>query len=206
MLGERTNTVEVALHRALARLRAILADDETPEPDARKKPTAAAPRREPKLETTLKPRRSSLHSAPMRTRVTILAALVGLAVLLAGCGGGGKTTKADYVKANESLFKSFPAYPQAKVASEGTSTYTGSGSSVGYQTRFNLTLPPNANATPCSPSSPGKLQPDWKIVASLKGPVVNFRKGNAFVSINMTNSAKRRLEVTVDQGFYTHTG
>ena len=49
VLGERTNTVEVALHRALARLRAILADEETPKPDARRKPAAAAPRREPKL-------------------------------------------------------------------------------------------------------------------------------------------------------------
>ena len=49
VLGERTNTVEVALHRALARLRAILADEETPEPGARKKPRAAAPRGEPKL-------------------------------------------------------------------------------------------------------------------------------------------------------------
>lgn len=142
----------------------------------------------------------------MRTRVTILAALVGLAVLLAGCGGGGKTTKADYVKANESLFKSIPAYPQAKVASEGTSTYTGSGSSVGYQTRFNLTLPPNANVDALQSFFAGHLQPDWKLVAQLDGPVLNFRKGNAFVSVNLTGAHGHRAQVTVDQAFYSHTG
>ena len=49
LLDERTNTIEVALHRALARLRAILADEETPEPNARQKPAVATPRGEPKL-------------------------------------------------------------------------------------------------------------------------------------------------------------
>ncbi len=49
VLGERTNTIEVALHRALARLRAILAEEETPTPDVRQKPAVATPRGEPKL-------------------------------------------------------------------------------------------------------------------------------------------------------------
>ena len=142
----------------------------------------------------------------MRTRFAIVAALLGLAVLLAGCGGGGKSSKADYVKANESLFKSLPAYPQEKVASEGTSTYTGTSNSVGYETRFNLTLPEKATVDTLQSFFAGHLQPDWKLVAQLDGPVLNFRKGNAFISVNLTGAHGHRAQVTVDQAFYTHTG
>jgi hypothetical protein len=142
----------------------------------------------------------------MRTRFGILAALVGLAVLLAGCGGGGTSSKADYVKANESLFKSLPAYPQQKVASEGTSTYTGTKGSLGYQTRFNLTLPEKATVDTLQSFFAGHLQPDWKLVAQLDGPVLNFRKGNAFVSVNLTGAHLHSAQVTVDQAFYSHNG
>ncbi len=144
----------------------------------------------------------------MRRRVAILAVLLVPAALLAGCGGGGGGTssKADYIKANESLFKSLPAFPKEHVASEGTSTYAGTSNSVGYQTRFNLTLPKKATTDTLQSFFAGHLQPDWKLVAQLDGPVLNFRKGNAFVSVNLAGAHGHRAQVTVDQAFYSHTG
>jgi DNA-directed RNA polymerase specialized sigma24 family protein len=50
LLGERTNTVEVALHRALGKLRAILDEEESREPPRRSSAPAGMRRRDPKLE------------------------------------------------------------------------------------------------------------------------------------------------------------
>jgi hypothetical protein len=142
------------------------------------------------------------------TRRLLIAALAaGIAVALAGCGGGGgKSSRTDYVQANQALFKTLPAYPHATAASGGTTSYAGKNNSVGYQTRYTETVPPTATATKLQTFFAGRLQPDWKLVAQLDGPVLNFRKGNAFVSINMTSSAKHKVEVTVDQAFYKHVG
>jgi hypothetical protein len=139
-------------------------------------------------------------------RIPIAAVAAAIAVALAGCGGGGKSSRADYVQANETLFKSLPSYPHTTVHSGGTSAYTGKNNSVGYQTRFNVTVPSTATSTKLQTFFAGRLQPKWKLVAQLDGPVLNFRKGDAFISINMTNSAKHKVEVTVDQAFYKHVG
>jgi hypothetical protein len=139
-------------------------------------------------------------------RVLIAAVAAGVAVGLAGCGGGGKSSRADYVQANKTLFESLPAYPHATVASGGTTSYAGKNNSVGYQTRYVVTVPANATTLKLQSFYAGHLQTDWKLVAQLDGPVLNFRKGNAFVSVNMTSSAKHKVEVTVDQDFYSHVG
>jgi hypothetical protein len=135
----------------------------------------------------------------------LLIVLLGAAIALAGCGGG-KTTKSGYVQGNESLFQSLPSYPHTKVTSSGTSSYAGKNNSVGYQTRYVLKVPANATALQLQSFYAGHLQSKWKLVAQLDGPVLNFRKGDAFVSINMTNSASHRVEVTVDKDFYKHVG
>jgi hypothetical protein len=140
-------------------------------------------------------------------RLLIAAVAAGVAVGLAGCGGGGsKNPRADYVQKNQALFKSLPAYPHAKAASGGTTSYAGKNNSVGYQTRYVVTVPPTATATKLQTFYAGHLQSAWKLVAQLDGPVLNFRKGKAFVSVNMTDSAKHKVEVTVDQDFYSHVG
>jgi hypothetical protein len=138
-------------------------------------------------------------------RLLIVLLAAAIAVALAGCGGG-KQSKTGYVQANESLFKSLPSYPNTKVTSSGTSSYAGKNNSVGYQTRYELTVPTNATALKLQSFYAGHLESDWKLVAQLDGPVLNFRKGNAFVSINMTNSSSHRVEVTVDKDFYSHVG
>ena len=55
-----------------------------------------------------------LHS-PRTMRSALLAIAVVASLALAGCGGGGTTSKTGYVKKNEALFKSLPSYPSAKV-------------------------------------------------------------------------------------------
>ncbi|HXR11527.1 MAG TPA: hypothetical protein VN770_04465 [Gaiellaceae bacterium] len=140
-------------------------------------------------------------------RSALLAIAVVASLALAGCGGGGTTSKADYVKNNEALFKSLPAYPSAKVQHETTSAYSSSsGSSLGYQTRFDLTLPSRVPVETLQSFYAGHLQPDWKLVAQLDGPVLNFRKGDAFVSINLTSAPTKQLEITVDQAYYSLAG
>jgi hypothetical protein len=137
----------------------------------------------------------------------LLIVLLGAAIAFAHAGcGGGKTTKSGYVQGNESLFQSLPSYPHTKVTSSGTSSYAGKNNSVGYQTRYVLKVPANATALQLQSFYAGHLQSKWKLVAQLDGPVLNFRKGDAFVSINMTNSASHRVEVTVDKDFYKHVG
>lgn len=142
----------------------------------------------------------------MTKRLLIGAAAAAIAIGLAGCGGSGKSGRTGYVDDNQALFKSLPAYPHATVDSSGTTSYAGKNNSVGYQTRYNLTVPSTATATKLQTFYAGHLQTDWKLVAQLDGPVLNFRKGDAFVSINMTNSSKHRVEVTVDKSFYSHVG
>jgi hypothetical protein len=143
----------------------------------------------------------------MPRRTSLLVLFAALAVAVAGCGGGGPKTKADYVKANESLFHSLPSYPHAKVTGEGTSAYSsGTGSDVGYQTRFNVSLQGKASVDKLQSFYAGQLEHGWKLVAQLDGPVLNFRKGNAFISINLTGAGSHRLQVTVDQAFYKHAG
>jgi hypothetical protein len=139
-------------------------------------------------------------------RLLIATAAAGIVFALAGCGGGGKSTRAGYVQANETLFKSLPAYPHATAASAGTTSYAGKNNSVGYQTRYVVTVPPTATATKLQTFYAGHLQSAWKLVAQLDGPVLNFRKGKAFVSVNMTGSRTHKVEVTVDQDFYSHVG
>jgi hypothetical protein len=46
----------------------------------------------------------------------------------------------------------------------------------------------------------------WKQVASLTGPVINYRKGNAFVSVNLTEVGSHQLQVVADNSFFSHVG
>jgi len=42
----------------------------------------------------------------------------------------------------------------------------------------------------------------WKQVSSLTGPVLNYRKGDSFVSVNLTAVPRHTLEIVVDDSFY----
>jgi hypothetical protein len=43
-----------------------------------------------------------------------------------------------------------------------------------------------------------RLRPDWLWVETIDGPVLNFRRGKSFVSINLESQRAHLLEVAVD--------
>jgi hypothetical protein len=137
----------------------------------------------------------------------ILSMLVVL-LAIAGCGGGGSgsSDKSSYVKKNATLRDALPLYPGAKLTKQGTTGYTAGGPSIaGYQTRYIYRLPNTATSSKVEAyylkSMPAA---GWKQVASLSGPVINYRKGNGFVSLNLTEIPSHQLEYLVDKSFYSH--
>ena len=129
-------------------------------------------------------------------------ALVLLPLCLAGCRDSGRDS---YVKANERLFASLPHFPRAKLTSEVSVAYTEEESTrvLGYVTRYDFRLPPNANAWSFFTR---RLRPDWLWVETVDGPVLNFRRGKAFVSINLASQRAHILEVAVDHDSYGKLG
>lgn len=138
------------------------------------------------------------------------AAVIGatfLVVVLAGCGGGGGAkSQSSYVKSNTGLLANLPTYPHAKLTRKATTGYTTGGTKiVGYQTRYIFSLPGRASLQSVEAFYLKNMQANgWKQVASLTGPVVNYRKGKAFVSVNLSEVRTHQLELLVDNSFYSH--
>jgi hypothetical protein len=132
-------------------------------------------------------------------RRTLALALAALG--LAGCASG----RDDYVQANRSLYAQLPHFPGTRLQSE---TSTGrrkneDGPIVGYGTRFDLALPPPMTATAVATFYHRRLLPRWRLVETLDGPVLNFRRrGALFLSINLESGRGQVLEVAVDHAFY----
>ena len=124
-----------------------------------------------------------------------------LVVGLVGCGGGDRKA---YVKANEALFEQLPRYPGSRVESQTTTAYRAEegGPVAGYGTRFDLALPRAATAEAVGAYYRRHLGPRWRLVENLGNSVLNFRKGKAFVSVNLENVHHRMLEVAVDHAYY----
>ncbi|HYZ79601.1 MAG TPA: hypothetical protein VE596_19750 [Gaiellaceae bacterium] len=109
------------------------------------------------------------------------------------------------MKANERLFASLPHLPGAKLKSETSATYSEEDSNLvlGYVTRFDLRLPAKADAWSFFTR---RLRPQWLWVETIDGPVLNFRRGKAFVSINLESQRAHLLEVAVDHAYYGKLG
>jgi hypothetical protein len=128
--------------------------------------------------------------------------VIALLVLgLAGCGGG---DRGSYVKANKTLFEELPRVPGSRIEDETTTAYHAeeSGPVAGYSTRFDLTLPPQATADAVGSFYRRRLGPQWRLVENLGGSVLNFRKGKAFLSVNLENAHAHMLEIAVDHEYY----
>ena len=119
-----------------------------------------------------------------------------------GCKEGGRDS---YVKANERVFSSLPDFPGAKVTTETSAPYSGEDGrrALGYVTRFDLRLPAEADAWSFYTR---RLRPDWLWVETIDGPVLNFRRGKAFVSIDLASQRAHVLEVAVDHDYYGKLG
>jgi hypothetical protein len=130
------------------------------------------------------------------------ACVITLLVLgLAGCGGSDRKA---YVKANQILFEQLPRFPGSRVGDETTTAYHAdeSGPVAGYSTRFELTLPAQATADVVGSFYRRRLGSQWRLVENLGGSVLNFRKGKAFLSVNLENADAHMLEIAVDHDYY----
>ena len=117
----------------------------------------------------------------------------------AACGGAGPDRDA-YVRANEAVFDQLPLIPGARLRDEVSTPVHAEeeGPVVGYTTRFDLDLPHAAAAAPVASFFRRGLEPKWRMVERLRGPVLNFRRGRASVSINLESWRAHVLEVAVD--------
>jgi hypothetical protein len=131
-------------------------------------------------------------------------ALLAAAAGLAGCAAGSTVDRGDYVRANEALYAKLPHLPGARLQSTTSTAYrtTESGPVVGYGTRFDLSLPRHATAATVSAFFLRRLRPEWRLVERLDGPVLNFQKGKAQLSINLDSWRAHLLEVAVDHAGY----
>ena len=137
-----------------------------------------------------------MRRAPLIFGVAVLAA-----VALAGCGSS-KKTASDYETANTTLLGKIPLYPHAKLKLHTSTGYTSGKTKVlGYQTRYVYMLPAKASLADVEGFYLRNLQ-SWKQVSSLTGPVLNYRKGDSFVSVNLTAVPRHTLEIVVDDSFY----
>jgi hypothetical protein len=126
-----------------------------------------------------------------------LVLTAALIVGLAACGG---PDRAGYVQANQQVFEQLPPFPGATLDTTTSSPVREeeNGPVVGYVTRFDLVLPADATGETVSSFYRRELSPDWHLVETLVGPVLNFRRGGACVSINAESWRTHVLEVAVD--------
>lgn len=130
-----------------------------------------------------------------------------LAVLLAafgmlGCDGQGGVDQAAYVRANEAVFDRLPVFRGARLRAQSSAPYhageDGGGLVAGYTTLFLFGLPHAAQADDVAAFFQRRLEPKWRLVERLDGPVLNFRKGRSSLSINLEGWRTHVLEVAVD--------
>jgi hypothetical protein len=115
------------------------------------------------------------------------------------CGDGGPDRGA-YVAANEAVFRQLPSFPGARLREESSSpAYAGEGGAiVGYTTLYHFDLPSDARVDDVAAFFRRRLEPRWRLVEKLDGPVLNFRKGRSIVSVNLEGWRTDMLEVAVD--------
>jgi hypothetical protein len=125
-----------------------------------------------------------------------------LALSSAGCRESGRDS---YVEANERVFSSLPQLPGTKLRSKTSVAYSGEDSSraLGYLTRYELGLRAEADAWSFFTR---RLRPDWLWVETTAGPILEFRRGKAFVSIDLASQRAHILEVAVDHEYYGKLG
>jgi hypothetical protein len=120
-------------------------------------------------------------------------------VLAVGVSCGGPDREA-YIAGNERVFEQLPRFPGAKLSTTTSpaARVEENGPVVGYVTRFDLVLPRDADGVTVSSFYREELGPIWRLVESLDGPVLNFRRGEACVSINLEDWRNQILEIAID--------
>lgn len=150
-----------------------------------------------------------LPSSPVRV-TAVLAAAVTLSC--AGCGGGG-VDKAAYLAGNRAVLNAVPVFAGARVLGTTTAPFFAEGTSgtQGYTTDVRYRLPRGVSVTDVAAFYRRRLRSRWALVEVLRGgsrdgPVLNFCRGKAFVSINLQSKRQHILEIDSDHAFYGGPG
>jgi hypothetical protein len=135
-------------------------------------------------------------------RRPLILALATMTVPFGVVGCGSTVDRDEYVKANENLFRQLPVFPGARLQREVSASYRSGedGPIAGYTTLFDSKLPPDAQADVVASFFRQNLEPTWRLVERLDGPVLNFRKGRSSVSVNLESWQAHIVEIAVDHG------
>jgi hypothetical protein len=116
-----------------------------------------------------------------------------------------------YVEKNEELLASVPVFPGADRFEVSSSPYHGSdgeGDPIGYGTTHRFRLPKDASRVEVARFYKRRLSDEWVLVEELveaRGErVVNFRREDAFLSVNLEN--RNVLELSADHDSYGKLG
>ena len=137
----------------------------------------------------------------MSRLIPLLLVVVAVAVGAVACGGPNRSA---YVKANDRVFKQLPLFPGAKLRAKVSAPARAEedGPVVGYTTRYDFELPQMAQPDEVAAFYRQRLEPKWRLVERIDGPVLNFRQGGAFLSINLDSWRAHQFEVAVDHDYY----
>jgi hypothetical protein len=126
-----------------------------------------------------------------------LLVVLFVTVVMAACGG---LDRVSYVRSNEAAFRAIPLFPGARVISERSSEVRAEedGPVVGYVTLFEIVLPPVASADTIASFYTRRLLSRWQLAERLDGPVLNFHRHGATLSVNIDNWRVHRMEIAVD--------
>lgn len=136
--------------------------------------------------------------------LVVAAAVVALIAALVGTTRDAERER--YLAANEALFEELPMFPGARVTSTTSSEYreSESGPVVGYTTLYLLDLPPETHPDAVAAFYERRLRPEWALVQQLDeppeaaGPILDFRRGDTAVGINLESWRGGVLEISVD--------
>lgn len=138
--------------------------------------------------------------------------IVAVAALVLGVGVVGTTHGVERersIAANEAIFEELPAFPGSQVRSVRSAGERESESPwspvIRYGTLYLVRLPRAAGPEEVAAFYERELQPEWTLVEKVTeppyaaGPILDFRRDDARVGINLESWRGHLLEISVDR-------
>jgi hypothetical protein len=136
----------------------------------------------------------------VNSRVLIATSCIVAVSLLASAGCAGLEN--GHVSQNKAILRSLPIFPGAREIDRTTSPYyqhDGEGAIAGYITRARFRLPSGTPPERVGRFYRSRLRRSWRLhehIDEADGPVFNFRRGTATISINL--HVRGILDISVD--------
>ena len=136
----------------------------------------------------------------MISRLRLMSPLIAVGVSLLAAGCGTRVDRSDYISNNVAVFESLPQLPKAPVTRQESSPYRTeeNGPIEGYVTLIFLRAPSQMSLSQVIAFYRTRLAPDWKLINRLSGPVLNFRRRAAALSINLESFRGQMIELGID--------